>query len=181
MREDSNQSLLKVSVATLIEEAKAMSAETFVERYGATALLSRPSDEQMKRAALQLTMASTAVSAQANEYLDDLLIMLRGFRSLAAFFLRPSSAGQTFTVGREASCDATIDDPSVSKLHASLTWTGQTWRIRDERSLNGTYVNADELVRHEGELTNGDAVALGDCQLVFIQTRTLRSQLLAMS
>ena len=181
MLEDSNNSLLKVSIATLIEEAKAMSAETFVERYGSTALLSRPCDDQMKRAALNLGMASTALSAQSTQYLDDLLIMLRGFRSLAAFFLKPSSVGQTFTVGREESCDAAVDDPSVSRLHASLTWTGQTWRIRDERSLNGTYVNSDALVTHEGELSNGDALALGDYQLVFIQTRTLRSQLLAMS
>lgn len=156
-----------------------MTAEAFVERYGDTALLSRPSDEQMQRAALQLNMASTVLSAQG-EHLDALLIMLRGFRTLAAYFLKPASAPQTFTVGRQPTCDATVNDPSVSKLHASLTWTGQHWRIRDEQSLNGTFVNSDALVKAEGELNNGDALALGDFQLVFIQTRTLRSQLLQM-
>ena len=171
--------LMKVTVAQLAQEARELSVEAFVDRYGPTALLSRPADDQMRRAALKLNMASTVLS-KSNQYLDELLIMLRGFRTLAAFFLKPSSAPQTFTVGRQESCDASVDDPSISKLHASLTWTGATWRIRDENSLNGTFVNSDELVRAEGELSDGDALALGDFQLVFIQTRTLRSQLLTM-
>ena len=133
----------------------------------------------MKRAALQLSLAAT-VSVASTDHLDELLIMLRGFRGLTAFFFKPSRAPQTFTVGRQTSCDAKVDDPSVSKLHASLTWTGEGWRIRDEASLNGTFVNSGALSKADTELVNGDAVALGEAQLVFIRTRTLRSQLLAL-
>jgi hypothetical protein len=166
------------SVVELAEKAHALSAQGFADEYGPAALLSKPSVEQLQRAAL--SMPHTAAASDSPQYLDELLVMLRAFRTLNAFFLRPSRAPQAFVVGRDASCDFSLDDPSVSKVHASVLWDGTSWHVLDEGSRNGTFVNAEPVSKEASPLSNGDAIAFGDFQLVFIDARTLRSQLLAM-
>src|ERR1700710_2480835 len=51
------------------------------------------------------------------------------------------TAGRPFTVGRVASCDLLVQDPTVSRHHAELELAGAGVRVRDVGSTNGTYLN----------------------------------------
>src|SRR5262245_40892908 len=62
-------------------------------------------------------------------------------------------------VGRSSLCDLPVDDPTVSRRHASVEVSSGRLRIRDLGSLNGTFINgtriADEVARP------GDGVSFG--------------------
>ena len=168
-----------IPVLELREQAHALSVDAFVARHGPVAMLVRPHPDELARATLKLQSAATVAKPQKPTFLDELLVMLRAFRTLKVYFFKPTEAVQRFTMGRDASSAAMVDEPSVSKLHASLLWAKPTWSLRDERSLNGTFVNTEE-VNADKPIDNGDLITLGDAQLVFIHTSTLHSQLLAM-
>ena len=69
-------------------------------------------------------------------------------------------AGQSRTVGRRQQADWTVDDPSLSRLHARLTIddTGQL-AIDDLGSTNGIFVNGTEQL--SAYLMPGDTVRFG--------------------
>jgi hypothetical protein len=67
-------------------------------------------------------------------------IRLKG--SEGAFAGRLWSFGaRSIRVGRLPSLELFLDEPSVSRRHAIILWGGHSWRVRDEGSTNGTFVN----------------------------------------
>jgi pSer/pThr/pTyr-binding forkhead associated (FHA) protein len=68
-------------------------------------------------------------------------------------------------IGRQASCDFFVDDPTVSKHHADLRRAGDDWLLVDAGSRNGTRVNGWRV--REVALRDGDVIRLGDAELVF--------------
>ena len=63
-------------------------------------------------------------------------------------------------IGRSPLSDFVVADQTVSAVHAVLTYVDGKWAVRDEGSLNGTFVNGwrvvdDILVRPGDELTIG--------------------------
>jgi sigma-B regulation protein RsbU (phosphoserine phosphatase) len=82
------------------------------------------------------------------------------------------SAGTEFqfskdlVIGRGAAADYSIDDPAISRRHASLTLHHGRCVIADLRSGNGTRVNG-ERIREPRELRDGDEFQLGDVVFVF--------------
>ena len=70
-------------------------------------------------------------------------------------------------IGRVAGNAMRIDDPSVSRLHCSLSIrTGGSIAIADVGSANGTYVNEQLLGPDEARsLDKGDVVGIGDFKL----------------
>lgn len=91
----------------------------------------------------------------------------------AACLLIDRKSGRTFTasaprtvIGRERSAGGiVIHDPNVSRSHAELSFDGQTWRIRDLNSTNGTLVNDVDI--DECSLRDGDLITLGLTNLEF--------------
>ncbi len=76
--------------------------------------------------------------------------------TLSTFVL--SSSAPT-TVGRSADVQATIPDSSLSRSHSTVWFQDGNWWIRDENSLNGTYVNGE---RTDGtQLLDGDVIDFG--------------------
>jgi hypothetical protein len=72
----------------------------------------------------------------------------------------PRGSQPRFTIGREAGCDMTLVDETVSRWHASLERAGSGWLLADLGSTNGTRLNgwrvtAPVLVRP------GDMVSFG--------------------
>lgn len=63
-------------------------------------------------------------------------------------------------LGRESTCDFTLNDPTVSSQHARLSYHQQQWWLEDLASTNGTYLN-DEAVTTPVVLTTGDRLRLG--------------------
>lgn len=71
---------------------------------------------------------------------------------------QPLAPGDTI-IGRAASCDLPIDDPSISRRHARIRVHGDRCRLTDLGGRNGTFVNG-QLVA-EQELSDGDTLVLG--------------------
>jgi len=72
----------------------------------------------------------------------------------------------SFTIGRSSKNDLSIDQESVSRKHARISYNGKSFVLVDMRSKNGTYVN-DEPVT-ERVLHNGDQVKVGRSILKFM-------------
>jgi ribosomal protein L40E len=83
-------------------------------------------------------------------------------------------AGETFrleheriTIGRSPDCEIFLDDVTVSRKHAVITKNGDDFRIEDEGSLNGTFVNKKRV--EAAELENGDELQIGKYRLTYLQ------------
>lgn len=72
--------------------------------------------------------------------------------------------GDIATIGRQGTCTIHIPDINVSRLHAELRRTGDSWTIEDRGSTNGTKIN-DDLIVKPTTLNSGDVVSLGTIQL----------------
>ncbi|WP_433378834.1 FHA domain-containing protein [Actinoplanes sp. CA-142083] len=69
--------------------------------------------------------------------------------------LRPAT-----TVGREGDPSARLDDPTVSRRHATIEVGGGRMTVHDLDSLNGTYVNG-RRIHGSAEIRAGDVVSFG--------------------
>ena len=83
-------------------------------------------------------------------------------------------SGETFraqggrtTIGRSPDCGIFLDDVTVSRRHAVLVEEGGHFRIEDQGSLNGTFVNRHRV--DSAELADGDEVQIGKYRLTFLQ------------
>ena len=63
------------------------------------------------------------------------------------------------TIGRHPDCDVVVDDPEVSRFHASLRREGGRWVLHDLDSRNGCFVNGRRAA--QVELRPGDELRLG--------------------
>ena len=66
------------------------------------------------------------------------------------------------TVGRDPGAGLTLDDESVSRMHARLDRDGGSLFVTDLKSRNGTFVNAEPVLR--APLHPGDALRFGDVE-----------------
>jgi pSer/pThr/pTyr-binding forkhead associated (FHA) protein len=69
------------------------------------------------------------------------------------------------TIGRSGEADVRIDDEGISRVHASIHFDGMEFRIRDNRSANGTLLNGSRV--KEYALRSGDKLLLGESLLQF--------------
>jgi pSer/pThr/pTyr-binding forkhead associated (FHA) protein len=76
-------------------------------------------------------------------------------------------------LGREAA-DLAVDDPEVSRRHASLRPAGDGLEIEDLGSLNGTWVNGTRI-QGVVRLSPGDRVRLGDTSFEVRQEQAQRT------
>src|SRR5678815_3962615 len=75
--------------------------------------------------------------------------------------------GRRLNVGRASDNDLTLNDTSVSKIHAALLMTaGGTLLVADTGSTNGTYLNGRRISYGESRLIeDGDVVGFGDVEV----------------
>jgi hypothetical protein len=72
-------------------------------------------------------------------------------------------------IGRSASAEIRLDDPTVSRRHAVIVRTpAGELRALDDRSLNGVFVNGDAV--EWSALTDRDELAIGRYRLYVIDT-----------
>ena len=93
-----------------------------------------------------------------------LLVVHRGPGEGAEYTLDPVTA--TVTVGRAPEAGIFLDDVTVSRHHAELRYGAEGWSIRDDGSLNGTYVNRVRV--DDQRLSGGDEVQIGKFRFVFL-------------
>jgi len=75
--------------------------------------------------------------------------------------------GRRLNVGRASDNELTLNDGSVSKIHAALLMTAEgTLLVADTGSTNGTYVNGRRIAYGESRLIeDGDVVGFGDVEV----------------
>jgi pSer/pThr/pTyr-binding forkhead associated (FHA) protein len=90
----------------------------------------------------------------------------------AHFFLAEGpEVGQVFQlfetnlIGRAQTCTVQINEPTISAVHARLTFSNKQWLLEDLGSRNGTYVN-DIPVEEPIPLVYGDRVRFGSTMVV---------------
>ena len=80
---------------------------------------------------------------------------------------QPFQPGEGRTlVGRSPECDIFLDDVTVSRRHAEIVREGESFKIRDLGSLNGTYVNRKRI--ESTALQDDDEVQIGKYRLTFL-------------
>jgi two-component system cell cycle response regulator len=70
------------------------------------------------------------------------------------------------TVGRSSKSDLAIDQESISRQHARITYGAGRFHLTDLRSKNGTYLN--DILITEATLNHGDQIKLGRSILKFM-------------
>jgi hypothetical protein len=83
------------------------------------------------------------------------------------------SEGQ-FAVGRNATCQLSLDDPLVSRRHALLTVSEDGVMIEDLQSRNGVLVNG-RRIQGRAPLQVGDRILIGAQELTLLQGRAASS------
>lgn len=73
----------------------------------------------------------------------------------------------THAVGRDEDVAIRVDEPLVSRRHASIERRGEGWVVVDLGSTNFTRVNG-QRVRRERELAHGDELRFGRAKFVFL-------------
>ncbi len=85
-------------------------------------------------------------------------------------------------VGRASTCDVILRDASVSKTHAVFERDGADgWKLRDNRSHNGTWVNYARLrPRTLTPVSSGDSILFGTYPAYLVSPDELRRLLAEM-
>jgi len=72
--------------------------------------------------------------------------------------------GQSYKIGRDALSDIVIEQPGVSRLHATLSASANGIVVADASSLNGTYVNGIKI-HSMRDLTSRDVIDIGSAKM----------------
>jgi len=94
-------------------------------------------------------------------------ITIRGHAHEVPLDLIPG--GRRLSVGRVSDNELSLNDASVSKIHAALTMNSQgTLLVADTGSTNGTYINGRRIAYGEArQIEDGDVVGFGDVEARF--------------
>lgn len=82
-----------------------------------------------------------------------------------------------FVIGRAANCQLSLDDPLVSRNHATLTVTHESVVVADLGSRNGVRVNG-ERIESKRSLMHGDQISIGSQDMVVMSRRELSADTL---
>jgi len=95
-------------------------------------------------------------------------------RRLVARVLKGNNSGEQFEVGlalvkigRSRECEITLDDPSVSRVHAELHHEKKGFELRDYSSHNGTFIN--ERPVRLAHVRPGDVIRCGSAELELVE------------
>jgi len=123
----------------------------------------RRHDEEMRAAKLGVPIPGAAPP------MPDIQVIARvtlpsGTREIPLIF---KPGGRRLNVGRASDNDLTLNDTSVSKIHAALLMTAEgTLLVADTGSTNGTYLNGRRISYGESRLIeDGDVVGFGDVEV----------------
>ena len=70
------------------------------------------------------------------------------------------------SLGRGEAAQVRIDDPGLSRLHASVSRRNEEWVIADAGSVNGTFVNGRSVTPAGTALRNRDVIKLGESTII---------------
>ncbi|HEV2884189.1 MAG TPA: FHA domain-containing protein [Pyrinomonadaceae bacterium] len=94
-------------------------------------------------------------------------ITMRGEVHEVPLAMKPG--GKRLSIGRVSDNELSLNDTSVSKIHAALTLNQQgTLLVADTGSTNGTFINGRRISYGEArQIVDGDVVGFGDVEVRF--------------
>jgi hypothetical protein len=123
----------------------------------------RRQDEEMRAAKSGVPIPGAAPPMPDIEVIARVTLP-NGTREIPLIF---KPGGRRLNVGRASDNDLTLNDTSVSKIHAALLMTAEgTLLVADTGSTNGTYLNGRRISYGESRLIeDGDVVGFGDVEV----------------
>ena len=76
------------------------------------------------------------------------------------------SKTKKFLIGRLKKNDISLPQKTTSDIHASIKWVKSSFKLTDENSTNGTYLNGKRVSRIT-ILKNGDKIKIGKYVIKF--------------
>ena len=128
--------------------------------------VSNPSEKHLEEQLALLSPEDRAVVAeiQGSKGEKAMILIARGANKGSRFLITAEGA----TIGRSASSSIFLDDVTVSRTHATISKQGNSFLLKDEGSLNGTYINNISVTEHA--LVSGDEFQIGKFHLLFVSS-----------
>ncbi len=128
--------------------------------------VSKPSEKHLEEQLALLSPEDRAVVAeiQSSKGEKAMILIARGANKGSRFLITAEGA----TIGRSASSSIFLDDVTVSRTHATISKQGNSFLLKDEGSLNGTYINNISVTEHA--LVSGDEFQIGKFHLLFVSS-----------
>jgi len=128
--------------------------------------VSNPSEKHLEEQLALLSPEDRAVVAeiQSSKGEKAMIFIARGANKGSRFLITAEGA----TIGRSASSSIFLDDVTVSRTHATISKQGDSFLLKDEGSLNGTYINNISVTEHA--LVSGDEFQIGKFHLLFVSS-----------
>ena len=128
--------------------------------------VSNPSEKHLEEQLALLSPEDRAVVAeiQSSKGEKAMILIARGANKGSRFLITAEGA----TIGRSASSSIFLDDVTVSRTHATISKQGNFFLLKDEGSLNGTYINNISVTEHA--LVSGDEFQIGKFHLLFVSS-----------
>jgi len=123
----------------------------------------RRQDEERRAAKLGVQIPSAAPTMPDIQVIARITLQ-NGTREIPLIF---KPGGKRLNVGRASDNELTLNDGSVSKIHAALLMTAEgTLLVADTGSTNGTYINGRRITYGESrQIEDGDVVGFGDVEV----------------
>ena len=168
-----------------VKELKALGSRLtepfFVKQIGPFALVQKPPRPVVEQMAMRMGAQRTAFAESPASIEQMQLAVYLHFDGLHVATLPPMrGTTEHLTVGRLPSCELVINDPSVSKQHAVLSWHAQAGActVEDLGSTNGTLLNGQRLEpRREAFVRDGFLLRFGDADFAFFTAQSLYKRL----
>jgi pSer/pThr/pTyr-binding forkhead associated (FHA) protein len=126
--------------------------------------VSNPSEKHLEdRLALLSPQDREVVAEIQNSGGEKAMILIARGANKGSRFLITSEG---VVIGRSSECSIFLDDVTVSRTHAKISKQGKRFVLKDEGSLNGTYINNISITEHE--LVSGDEFQVGKFHLLFV-------------
>ncbi len=129
--------------------------------------VSNPSEKHLEEQLSLLSPEDRAVISeiQGSKGEKAMVLIVRGANKGSRFLITAEGA----TIGRAASSSVFLDDVTVSRAHATISKQGNSFVLKDEGSLNGTYINNVSVTEHV--LVSGDEFQIGKFHLLFVGSK----------
>ncbi len=73
-----------------------------------------------------------------------------------------------FSIGRNSLCNLIIDNSSISKNHATISFDEETENfVINDTSSNGTYVNENKIIKNKMNIYSGDTLRFGNDKNIY--------------
>jgi pSer/pThr/pTyr-binding forkhead associated (FHA) protein len=136
---------------------------------GANKTVFKSPQELAEERRLAAAAAAAAPPPAAAALMTDvpMLIITTGQSAGARTALRTEGGGrQEWSIGSDAAREICLGDSGVSALHARIIRDGERWKLVDQVSANGTYVNGTRATM--SYLNSGDRLGFGPVECSFV-------------